>query len=488
MATPGNQGYQKLSDDAYLRMLYGKEAVEPSGFNSEDMAAAQEFFNEGARPVSLPASAEPDQPGYRWEVHEPEPIDPANPSKGTYPKYKGYAESYAEPGHTPAQLERLNEGANVSIGPRGNKIYTQTYGQQPPETPMSVLIAQAEKEQHRKNQRDAIEAELARESTSSYPTAGRMKELRETLAALGQTDLLRQLQEEAAKQPSTGQSSPGQPTTTTTINPRGGVSVSRRTGGGTTREALGEFSVAAARAKALGQAQGLQGPALDTFIRDQMAGYRGALATASGAGSEAGKLGVRLGPSEAVGGPGAKPGVSAAQAAAYETKRGGELAETAPQTLQDSIKAGLNLHRLLGEIEADPNLEKYAYSGSRYVEEGRDVLAGLTGGLIKQNSAYITWRQKLRQAALTAFDFGGKQLTQTEKAFVLATVPSGQERTPQEVKSVIRELRARVLYLTNIQSKLASLPREQYEQAVAKELANFSQTLHFDASGRRIGK
>jgi len=168
-----------------------------------------------------------------------------------------------------------------------------------------------------------------------------------------------------------------------------------------------------------------------------------------------------------------QPGVSNVEATAFNRQRGATRAETAQQTVQDSIKAGLNVVRMLDELEKDPNLNAFSYSGRRGYEEGRDVLSGLTLGAISQNPDYISFRQRLRQVSLTAFDFGGKQLTQTEKAFVLANVPSGEERTPQELRAKIADFRARVDFLTRTQARLAALPRGEYESVIAQELSRY---------------
>ena len=86
-------------------------------------------------------------------------------------------------------------------------------------------------------------------------------------------------------------------------------------------------------------------------------------------------------------GPSATPSLpmTASQRKAFEAKRGSERAETTQQTVQDNIKAGLNVVRLLDDLERDPGLEKYAYSGRRWTEEARDFLAGATRGTVQSS-------------------------------------------------------------------------------------------------------
>lgn len=269
---------------------------------------------------------------------------------------------------------------------------------------------------------------------------------------------------------------------------------------GAAREPIGEFSRARVAAEREADGRGLTGEARESFIADAMARYRQQQATGtvlggyagpaqaarvstagkSAAAGERGRSDVRLEPPPSSAGGGTPTGKSRAEQEAFDTGRGKERAETAQQTVQDSIKAGLNLTRLLSDIENDPDIDTYGFSGRRWFEEGRDILSGATLGAVQPSAKYIQFRQRLRQAALTAFDFGGKQLTQTEKAFVLATVPSGEERTPQELRTVLAELKKRVTYLTTVQAKLANLPRDQYETEIAKELERFGRARNFN--------
>src|SRR3990167_8860976 len=106
-----------------------------------------------------------------------------------------------------------------------------------------AATAQAQREQQRTNQRAIIEAEMARSATASTPAAkGRLAELRASLAAMGQNELLRQItteaqaaQESAARTGGTGAAPGGmmswQPTNTTTIGTTGKISIARRVGG-----------------------------------------------------------------------------------------------------------------------------------------------------------------------------------------------------------------------------------------------------------------
>lgn len=282
------------------------------------------------------------------------------------------------------------------------------------------------------------------------------------------------------------------------------------------QEPTGEFSRATRRAEEAASRFGLTGDERDGFIQGYMERYRGGMAYTTG---QQGTVGRNVGPALQAQGnaaflrgyqsamgrteaelaePGAPPppapgsqvptpaggppattaplaptGMSSAQRKAYESKRGSERAETTQQTVQDNIKSGLNVVRLLDDLERDPGLNAYSYSGRRFAEEGRDFLSGVTAGTISPNQDYVRFRQKLRTAALQAFDFGGKQLTETEKSFVLATVPSGVERTPQEMRSKITELNKRIRFITNVQARLASLPREQYGAAVEQEIAKY---------------
>lgn len=418
--------YQQLTDENIQALL-----VDP--FRPEESPYGPSGYGRLTPPVagqmSAPPPPPPDDPGYVFEAPG------------------GYAESFAPPGTTPGQYAAAKAGS---------------YSAQRPGLSDQALDMLARAEQGRAQQKRNLETTLAQVATSPGADKNHVAALQAALQTLGQQELLDQLRTEGqapAHDPyrnmgmTTEATGGGQPTTTTTINPKGQVTTSRRTQ--PERKSLGERGQEYARAEMLGKAQGLTGPALSAFIGDHMAEYYKKQAVA--------QAGAPLAPA-----PG-QPDKTIAGAIAGEKT----MAGAAPVEIQTKVAAGGNLLRLLDDLENDPGLDKYAFSGQRIVSEGRDMLSGLTLGKIQSDPAYIGFRQKLRQAALTAFDFGGKQLTETEKAFVLATVPSGEERTPTELRTNIAEMKKRLHLVMSLQGKLAGLSKADYETAVAEEIDKY---------------
>ena len=181
-----------------------------------------------------------------------------------------------------------------------------------------------------------------------------------------------------------------------------------------------------------------------------------------------------VGPS--AGAPGETPIERSKRLAAQGTTAGGP----GPVEAQNKIAAGLNVVRNMNQfLETHGKaIERYGSSVSMASAEGRDILAGWTKGAVPADERYINFRQKLREIELLAFDYGGKQLTDTEKAFVLAAVPSQNwlagARTPQELRSRLEHTRQRFEYLTQVQGRYVALTRGQYEAAVGADLAQFA--------------
>jgi hypothetical protein len=167
--------------------------------------------------------------------------------------------------------------------------------------------------------------------------------------------------------------------------------------------------------------------------------------------------------------------MSPAEKKSFLQSRGTASGGVASGTIQDSIKAGMNTVRMLDELSKDPRIDKYGYTVDRMKNKGLNFMSGLTRGLIKENPEYQDYRALTDVLRLMVFDFGGKQLTETEKSFVMAAVPSGDESTPSELRAKIRRTQERIKYLTTAQSRLANLPRAEYERAVSQELGKYKE-------------
>lgn len=165
--------------------------------------------------------------------------------------------------------------------------------------------------------------------------------------------------------------------------------------------------------------------------------------------------------------------MSPAEKKAFLSARGTAGGTKPSEETKRQVSAGLNVARMLDELTQGDGIEKYGFSGRRALEEGRDILSGATLGAIKPSKEYSDFRQILRQIELGAFDFGGKQLTQTEKDFVMAALPSTWQRTPVAMRAAIKEFSERIRYMTGLWSKFASLSGAEYENLVKSELSKY---------------
>lgn len=165
--------------------------------------------------------------------------------------------------------------------------------------------------------------------------------------------------------------------------------------------------------------------------------------------------------------------MSPAEKKAFLSARGTAGGSKPTEETKRQVAAGLNVARMLDDLSNSTDIDKYGYAGQRAFEEGRDIAAGYTLGKIKASPEYIKFRQILRQLELGAFDFGGKQLTQTEKDFVMAALPSSWQRNPESMRAAIKEFSNRVKYMTGLWSKFASLSGAEYDNLVATEMAKY---------------
>jgi hypothetical protein len=167
------------------------------------------------------------------------------------------------------------------------------------------------------------------------------------------------------------------------------------------------------------------------------------------------------------------PGMSQGQAAAFRRTRGTESAQNIPQQLVTDTAATLLVNKQLAAIETSPVLTTYGWSQQQWRSGLRDWVSGATKGIVPNDPEFIKFRQQLRNIRLQAFDFGGKQLTNTEKEFVLQTVPDGSENTPVELRDKIKGLRERREVLLNVWQQFANTPTVQYDMMVNKAIREY---------------
>jgi hypothetical protein len=81
-------------------------------------------------------------------------------------------------------------------------------------------------------------------------------------------------------------------------------------------------------------------------------------------------------------------------------------------------------------------------------------------------------------------------LTETEKEFVLQTVPDGSERTPTELRAKVAGLRERRELLLGVWQKFANVPAGQYDAEVNKSISEYMtnkvRVYNYDRTGRKV--
>jgi len=285
---------------------------------------------------------------------------------------------------------------------------------------------------------------------------------------------------------------PGSPHVTTTIDAKGNTSYRVAP----PPEAVGGRSSFQQDAMREADRLGLTGDAKRDFVLKKVEEYQRRIGQAGGFGTATGTgLGrqqVEMGPPGTTPQlPGTTPGGTVptvqtppdvppevaktwAGTRAFLAARGAKVGGMASAETQQILGGMANAVRLIEDLEKNPNIDKYGYKGRRAWEGVKDVAAGF--GVGSPNPDFIDFRQNIRQQALSAFDYGGKQLTQTEKDFVLAAIPSGQENTPYEIRRKLTDMRNRLVYIAEVRSRLAGTPVANLEGIIGQELLRYRGT------------